>query len=74
MDAYEQLDPEGGFANLSTLAETQLTGKRKEKRALDALTDVVTEMKLAFGQFWGEFAPLKKCGRSARSVDMVLGP
>ncbi len=51
MEAYEQLDPEGGFADLSTLMETQVTGKYKERRALDRLTVLVREMRAELGGF-----------------------
>lgn len=51
VEAYEQLDPEGGFSNLSTLLETQVTAKYKERRALDRLTEIVRAMKADLGVF-----------------------
>ena len=45
VDAYEKLDPESGFANLVTLAQTQITSKHGEKRAFEQMVELVAAMK-----------------------------
>lgn len=50
IEAYEKLDPEHGFSNLASVLDTQLTGKYKERAALDTLTTIVKEMKADIGE------------------------